>query len=111
MIIGATSPAARRIAGLLLAAMLAAGTGNLACLRPAAAAEYAFDIDGSGAPDANLLLSPCQAKPASVCLELKSAKLGSKEFLFSDNAKASAIHIGLIGRQFDGPLAAAFATG
>jgi hypothetical protein len=101
---------ARRATDLLLALTIGTGLGGLASLRPAgAAAEYAFDVDGSGAPDANLELAHCQKKPAAVCLELKSAKLGAKEFFLTDSAMAVAIHIGLIGRQFeDGRLAAAF---
>ncbi len=114
---------ARRATYLLLALTIGAGLGGLASSRSAGAAEYAFDVDGSGAPDADLELSHCKQKPSAVCLELshckqkpsavclelQSAKFGTKEFFLTDNAKVAAIHIGLIGRQFDdGPLAAAF---
>jgi len=100
---------ARRATNLLWALTIGAGLGGLASLQSAGAAEYAFDVDGSGAPDADLELSRCQQNPSTVCLELQSAKFGAKEFFLTDNAKAAAIHIGLIGRQFeDGPLAAVF---
>ncbi|HEV7996510.1 MAG TPA: hypothetical protein VGP52_09655 [Stellaceae bacterium] len=98
-----------RAACLMLALAVSGVLATIACPRPAGAAGYAFDVDGSGAPDANLQLSHCQKKPSAVCLQLKSAKFGAKEFFLTDNTKATPIHIGLIGRQFaDGPLAAAF---
>ncbi len=98
-----------RSACLMLALVVAGALATIACPRPAVAAGYRFDVDGSGAPDANLQLSHCQTKPSAVCLQLKSAKFGAKEFFLTNNTKATPIHIGLIGRQFaDGPLAAAF---
>ena len=98
-----------RAACLMLGLAVSGVLATIACPRPAGAAGYAFDVDGSGVPDANLQLSHCQKKPSAVCLQLKSTKFGAKEFFLTDDTKATPIHIGLIGRQFsDGPLAAAF---
>jgi hypothetical protein len=98
-----------RLAGLLIVLMLATGLGSLECQRSAKAAKFASDVDGSGAPDVNLQVGHCKQKPSTMCLELQSTKFGAKEFFLTDNDKASAIHIGLIGHKFDdGPLPAAF---
>src|SRR5579864_371735 len=64
----ATGPVGKPFSARLRAACLMLGLAVCAALamtvwpRPAGAAEYRFDIDGSGAPDANLQLSHCQTK-------------------------------------------------
>src|SRR5262252_3001591 len=47
---------------------------------PVRAGNYAFDLDEDGELESNLQLGPCASKTPAVCLQVKSAKLGSREF-------------------------------